>query len=359
MDGIFGYDFGIKPRVMVIGDVEFPHLLRKANLVGLGYDIIPQFGLLVNAPMITLLFEKEAPGRECFEHFKGWGDVSNDSDALAVSFVESLRDDCYYLFLYPETDHLINRCFDKFIIDEIEPIFSIAVYCKPFPLSDNYRWFKNKSINAPFVIAPGTLEGPFIDLAIRKRKIEYYDRDNMREYSLEYQLLNNMEQCDEDNKLLSPPQHLQLAPEDIFKRRASNIKKYFPVTKEQLFFSSHFQDLTSVLVTNGFREWQVEQAACNTIAKARFHELKDDSDISEYGYLRFLLETYEDVSTYQLKIPDLSENVLVSQIHADSLYLIGYFRSTDNIEDKPKVYCEIESPRVYRRLGCLSPSVSS
>src|SRR5215216_2911664 len=83
-----GYDYGTKPIVVVIGDTEFPDLLIRGDFAAVGYDLVEHFGLLVNAPRLTMVFRDVALARECFLRFKEWGGASEDGDAVRISFVD-------------------------------------------------------------------------------------------------------------------------------------------------------------------------------------------------------------------------------------------------------------------------------
>lgn len=67
---MFGFDYGTKPRVAVVGDLEFPQLLSD-GLVALGYLEIPQFGVLVDPPVLVMAFWDKTIAKECFTHFIG------------------------------------------------------------------------------------------------------------------------------------------------------------------------------------------------------------------------------------------------------------------------------------------------
>ena len=71
MQHAVGYDYGTKPRVMVLGDMEFSSLLDD-SLLAIGYAVESQFGAMVDAPMLVLIFENESAGRACFARFHGW-----------------------------------------------------------------------------------------------------------------------------------------------------------------------------------------------------------------------------------------------------------------------------------------------
>ena len=105
MDHLVGYDYGTKPKVMIVGDVEFPSLLGD-KFLALAYAVEPQFRALVNAAMLVLVFENEATGRKCFARSKGWCEASGSGDAVALGFVE-LGSDEYVMCVYPEHERLL------------------------------------------------------------------------------------------------------------------------------------------------------------------------------------------------------------------------------------------------------------
>src|SRR5215475_311563 len=76
-----------KSKVMIVGDGEFPSLLNR-SFMALGYGQVPQFAILVNAPLLAMRFNNEHIGRECFTRFKNWTEGSRDGDAIGVSFIE-------------------------------------------------------------------------------------------------------------------------------------------------------------------------------------------------------------------------------------------------------------------------------
>jgi hypothetical protein len=53
---VHGYDYGTKPKVMVVADIEFPEILRN-SFMALGYGQVPQFGDLANVPLLMMLFK--------------------------------------------------------------------------------------------------------------------------------------------------------------------------------------------------------------------------------------------------------------------------------------------------------------
>lgn len=64
-ENAFGYDYGTKPKVMVVADIEFSNILRN-SCIGLGYGQVPNFGDLSNVPLLTMLFRDLESGDNAF-----------------------------------------------------------------------------------------------------------------------------------------------------------------------------------------------------------------------------------------------------------------------------------------------------
>ena len=120
MKRLIGYDYGAKSKVMILGDVEFPSLLGN-KFLALAYAVEPQFGALVNAPMLVLVFESEVAGRECFARFNNWREASASGDAVAFGFIELGSDD-YVMCIYPEHERLVRRTIPETHRLEVDPL---------------------------------------------------------------------------------------------------------------------------------------------------------------------------------------------------------------------------------------------
>ncbi len=97
---MFGFDYAIKPKIMIVGDIEFPDLIRKASIFGVGYISIPQ-NVLVNQPLkIALIFNNEEYGRKAMLTFRNWINSSNgNEDAFMMDIIERKDGDMCYVFI--------------------------------------------------------------------------------------------------------------------------------------------------------------------------------------------------------------------------------------------------------------------
>lgn len=258
-----GYDYGIRPTVAALGDFDFVDAWDKAGYYANAYGFWDHHGVIVNPPFVCMLFENEEKGRILFEkHFKKWESGSDDGDAVGLTFVE-WNDGGYSMIVYPEIEHLIQRCFpDDRDREGLDVIALIPSKSKEFPeKSDFFQVFKRAAQTNPVLFMGGTEEGPFHDLVIRKLRVEFLEEDSVPEHSVPATFKRGREG---DNR--SEHRERPLEPiESLFSRRICNLDKYFPVTQERLRGSATLGDALRRLSTSGYEEWQIMQAACNLV----------------------------------------------------------------------------------------------
>ena len=334
-----GYDYGPKPKVIVVSDVEFPDLMKRGDLSALGYSKLPQFGILVNAPLLVMFFNDGKAGRECFTHFKGWSDASGDGDAVKIGFIEFENGD-YGLCIYPENRHLIERSIPEIHRSEVEPIIMVVSYLKVFQQrSGYYDWFKSAVKTSPFILAPGTVEdGPMLDLAIRKQEVHFYHENDIPENTMEAALLRSRK-ADGEGELHRPiPPEIKPSAQDIYERRLSQLRRFFPVTLEHIRFNPDFDQIQKQLTEEGYKDWQVVQAVCNMALKHRTPQLFDTSKVSsgssqesetKMKILDYLLTNFEDISIAFPSLNRSSSVKLRKQIEADEYDLLQYVAAPD------------------------------
>jgi len=321
-----GFDYGLKPRCMIIGDMEYPNLLHQAKVVAIGYGVLPHFGPLSNTIFTSLIFENKTKGRECFEHLKKWVDTSGDSKAVVLSFIEK-RDGGYKVCIYPEFKLLEKRCIPEYMIDEVQPIFTVPI---TFPIvvekvSQNYYEFKRQAVKKPYIFCGASREGEmFLDLAIQKRNVNFFQEGNIPEDAPEKAFERKYNQSQITGKKI-----LLNNPSEIFRRRKKKLKNYFPISIAKLEYMHNFIQVRTQLIEIGYQEWQINQAACNLIVSYRmvkklfFQGL--EGKVASSQILNYLLDSFEE---YENIIPDETEfslDNLKRQIKADMKELLLAF----------------------------------
>jgi hypothetical protein len=329
-----GYDYGTKPKVMVMGDMEFPSLLGDSYLA-LAYAVEPQFGALVDAPMLVMVFENEAAGRACFARFGGWCEASGSGDAVALGFVE-VDDAEYVMCIYPDHERLVQRALPETHRPEVDPLVFMVGHSKTFPRqSGGYDWFKRAAGRSPFVLAPATPDGSvMIDAAFYKTEVGFYREDDLPEHSMELALMR-LRRGEEDAYGPKPPE--AAGPEEITERRWAQLSRFFPVTLERLSFDTAFGRMLRQLTSEGYREWQVMQAGCNLTLRSYAPELfssgeeEGDSpeELNRADILDYLLDQSEDAMGTFPPTGEMTAPVLREQITADGRDLLSYVAGPD------------------------------
>ena len=335
---VYGYDYGIKPKVMVVADIEFPEILRT-SFMALGYGQVPQFGDLANVPLLVMLFRDLESGDKCFSHFNAWcNNTSEKEDAVGVGFIEFDSGE-YGMCIYQEVESLI----EQFILDlhrpEVEPIIMSVGHLKMFPeQSRSYRWFKALVEKEKFVLAPGTSEyGPMLDRGFIKRKAHFFTEKNIPENTME-NVLVKLKSGRQSEVRQHSVLELRLTAKEIQDRRCNQLRRFFPVTIERLRSNQEILKIENKLKEEGYKKWQIIQAICNICLVHRSPELyvSDDDALESHKtdsisirILDHLLVNIEDLSVSLPPLEKLSIGLVRQQIYADSIELIRYFKAAD------------------------------
>ena len=200
--------------------------------------------------------------------------------------------------------------------------------------SEAYRWFKSEAVSSPFVIAPQSVNGePIKELALRKRKINFYREDEVPEHTIENSLVSNRNAKEEKHVSQAIPREFRFSTRGMHERRRVQLSRSFPVTLERLRFSTEFMQTKQQLISKGFRDWQIIQAGCNValrhLAPKLFEHEGDGSDSIQRGMvaqnvLAFLIGTHQTLSLALVPADKFSMEGLREQIFADSLALLRY-----------------------------------
>jgi hypothetical protein len=333
---------------MVLGDMEFSSLLDH-SLLAIGYAVESQFGAMVDAPMLVLIFENESAGRACFARFHGWCEGSERGDAVALGFVE-MNEDEYVMCIYPDRERLVQRVLPEIHRSEVDPLVFMVGHIKTLPRqSGGYDWFKRVAGRSPFVVAPATPDGSVMtDAAFSKTEVGFYREDDLPEDSMEFDL-TRLRRGEEGAHGPKPPE--AAAPGEINERRRAQLSRFFPVTLERLSFDTDFGRKLNQFMSEGYREWQVLQAGCNLALKSYAPELfssgdEESGDSSEepnrVDILDYLLEQSEDAMSTFPPTGEMTASALREQITADGRELLSYVAGPDAPADMTTVDLQAE-----------------
>lgn len=345
-----GCEFGVRPRYAILADAAFVDHLKAQQ--GLGYGVLPSFGLLIKPPILCYLFGNENSARECFTIFKRWVDYSHDGDAVSLTFIE-FDDGAYGLITGPDVRRLIDHALPSSIQEEFEPLAITANKMLEVPeQSADYRWFKAAVTTSPFVVAPAAVKsGPLMNLAFRKREATFLRASEVPEGHPAYVYAQRRARAQKEFKRQNPP----VPPSaEVFLQRERQLKRFFPVTLERLRFNKQFMDVQRSLERRGFHAWQIRQAACNLTLKKRKPRLysiaEQENASGPAAIVTHLLEHEETIDEEALPSAELHEEALRAQIIADGLALLRHL--------DPKIP-ENLSPKATRgrlqKMGMLKP----
>jgi len=314
---VFGYDYGIKPKVMVVGDIEFSNYLHKAMIHGLGYICIPQ-NALVNQPLrIALMFNNEEHGKKAMQCFHNWINNSNGNEEAFMMDIIERKDGGYTLCFYQGIECLINRTIPTHIRKWVTPLLANIIHFKEIDhISEYYVNFKKALTFSRCNIIGGTKYEPFNDFPdIIKTKINIYTEDNIPEHSplIAYKRLSKKE-IEKSSAAFD-----KLQQEKLDSDREENLKYFYPITYEKIlrrnFCNSILQDLE-----NTYEKNVIIQAICNRTLLHRI-KLENKLDMLKDNYyiniLEYLLDSYESVRSSFPNESEFTKELLIKQMELD------------------------------------------
>jgi hypothetical protein len=359
-----GFDYGTGFGTALLGDVEFPSLLGKANVraVAYGFQWDPEFN--VQLPLVSLIAESSEHLAEAFKHFSAWAKGS-DGDAVDLSWV-FLRNGGYLFGLGPEAGRLQERClgFHRHVAVRvttaplwIKPIdtcgpntLAFRRYCEvlgsPF-------LFGAASCSLPTHALPDATHGDFHPLEgvvpIRKLSATLVDQDDVHAGSFPWLAL----QLHRRGKRLrrEPP---PFDPATFFRDRRTILTAHFPVTLERIrVLASERADLAKLF--QDFAPWQVEQAICNLLLSYALFERQPHYPGVRSPDLpnvigQALAQRVEQADGDSSRLRELRPEVIRKQIELDSLALL--------VRGSPKRRPPTNVQAALRLAGVLDPQDS-
>jgi len=323
---MIGFDYGVKPSVMIVGDIQYPNLIHEGKPKAMGYGRLPHFGLLPNPLFAALIFENEEKGKECFKHFKAWADSSKDGDAVSLSFIER-NEGGYVVCVYEEINRLINRRLPEYLRSEVSPLITTAT---SFPLtvekpSDFFLVFKEEAKETPFLFGGAGRTGKlFPDLVIQKMEVQFYKEDEIPENTPESAYLN-IKSAKEGQWKFERKQPGEEA-EAIGGRRRRRLKMFHPITIEKIEYLPNYQETRDKLRAEEFADWQILQGLCNIAVSYRmcgkpyYEELTEET--AQMDILKYLLNDFEEPKTPMPPESYISVEAIRKQIIADMIALL-------------------------------------
>ncbi|MGB5988697.1 MAG: hypothetical protein WBG43_03030 [Marinifilaceae bacterium] len=326
-----GFDYGMKPYLIAVSDMEFSDLFIEAKCLGILYAF-EKGNDGVDIPIgLYFLLKNEEPAKKFLDILLTWIEKSNnDGDAVAMDFIENNKGG-YTIAISPEITRFTKRMIPTHFKNKVSPIIIEQFHFKGIDsLGRNYLNFKTNynlsdRITIGYVLGSTTKIEKHSERYFKKMNFNFYTENNIPNNSLAlcYKATQDISDFNPRDLPKPPKESIQ----DISKRRISEMKFLLPLTynKLQNLWLGEIQKNMSVVYDTPI----IKQAICNLTI---FERLKNEKELlkefSEEGYtmaiLEYLLDTYESFDSYFPNDDFYTEERVLSQIINDKKELETY-----------------------------------
>jgi hypothetical protein len=277
--GEHGFDFGIELNVLLVTNLDFIDLLKKAEIFGCAYGVVPKGPLGVPMREISLVGRNADGLQKAFAEFHQWANFT-DGDAVDITLI-FLKDGGYLFCIGRDRQRAI--CEFRRSKSVLSPIVMEGSYVKKFdtrdPALQEFREYKSKLLISPFLFGAAAFIGDPAKLSaphgiqrlsvepILKFEIRFLDEEDIKPGTFMSSLLTRsgkMPRRKRKHSLSTFGKPRQPTPVEISRHRTETLETHFPVTIERL-RSGRFPEVVGIAGTKGLREWQIEQAVCNLL----------------------------------------------------------------------------------------------
>jgi hypothetical protein len=329
-----GYEYGIKPCMILIGDVDFANYFVEAKCLGMLYAFSIDDDNNHIPVQLAFVFQNEEPAKKFLDCLMNWIERSNnDGDAVSIEFIENNKGG-YTVAISPEMNRFTERNTPAHLKDRISPIMMIQTQFKEIDsVSPSYQafktnWKKAGKIAVGYVIGnPNKIEKQS-DKYFIKTEFNFHEKGNIHQNSSAeiYDFIQKDKAFDKKNRPKPPKETM----EQISERRNSEIKNFFPVTYNKLNNQGWLGDLVQEL-NKKYEKDIIIQAICNLILFKRLKKEKDlSADFTKTGYpiniLDYLISTFESFSSYFPTDDFFVLERIENQIKNDQHQLNEYFK---------------------------------
>ncbi|MCL2650489.1 MAG: hypothetical protein FWD60_05600 [Candidatus Azobacteroides sp.] len=329
-----GYEYGVKPYMILVGDIDYANYFVEAKCLGLLYMFRVDCNDNHIPAQIAFMFQNEAPAKIFFDCLMNWIERSNnDGDAVSIEFIENDKGG-YTVAISPEMKRFIDRNIPAHLKDKISPLMMVQTQFKEIDsVSPSYQAFKANykkagKIAVGYVIGNSNKIEKQSDKYFIKTEFNFHEQDNIPQNSSAkiYDSIQKNKTFDKET-LPKPPKKTM---EQISARRNSEIKTFFPVTYNQLYNQGWLSSLVQELNKKYERDIII-QAICNLILFERLKQEKDlSADFTKAGYptriLDYLISTFESFSSYFPADDFFTLEKVENQIKNDQYQLNEYLK---------------------------------
>jgi hypothetical protein len=126
----FGFDYGLKPRLMLVADISFPEYFQKAKCVAVAFVHCPDSKGNLITTELGFLCEVEEYAEKLMDCLMQWViDSGDDGDAVEMEFIELLNGE-YMLAFAPNVDRFLKRMLTPVMIDRVDTFLNMVTQSK-------------------------------------------------------------------------------------------------------------------------------------------------------------------------------------------------------------------------------------
>jgi len=281
--------------------MAFLNLWNESDCIAIGYEIRKQHGIRPNVPAVALICRNEAKAREFFQLMRSWMAPPCSTAAVDVLFVKNQPSAEYLLCLGVNWDQFLLRTIGPGAEFDYQPSVTTGTIRKPFPLSHRLDWFKDSSSGKEILVYPVAFAGdeirhagerpmnaigkPMTDVGFVTDAVRFLDSADLAPHTPEYALA-----CASQDPRRGPSHSLlppQPSPDAVSQQRANQMRRFFAVALARLPYNPSFVRASRAL-PDCFSAWQIDQAACNLLARSNWPE-------HGYGQQADMLAIYDNL----------------------------------------------------------------
>lgn len=326
-----GFDYGLKPHFILVGDIEFSELFTKADCRGILYMFAQGERDELIPVQMAFIFQNEEPAEKFLDILLGWVEKSNnDGDAVSIDFIENNKGG-YTLSISPEINRFVERMIPKNLKDKVNPIMMVQTHYKEIDtLGQNYLNFKAnykkvEKIAVGYIIGTSTKIVKQSKRYFTKKEFNFYKEDEIPANSVALGYRATQKLSDFDPKTLPKPPKETI--NEISQRRITELKSLLPLTYNRL--KNLWLGDTQKRLAQIYPSEIIMQAICNLTIFERLKKIEDLSpDFTKSGYpnriLDYLIETYESFDSYYPPDEFYTDELIIRQIQNDKNELETY-----------------------------------
>lgn len=329
----FGFDYGVRPRMILVSDMSFIDYFDKGQSVAIVYIRCTDDNGNTIITELGFQFEVEEFAEKFMDSLMRWVvESGDDGDAVDLEFIEKLDGD-YILGISANVDRFLKRMIPPVMTDRVDPIFTMAIKGKGgLRMSENYQLFKKQYVSGRkipirvFIGKEGKIE-KVINRYFIKTEFKFSKEGELTKESMGHGLLAK------ENKSFNPKNLKRKRDVDIAKidkRRVDELHYFYPILMDKLEREGWLSTLTESMPGH-ISKTETLQAIANIVLTERL-KLDKESEVQttgpghDFNLFQYLLKTIESFDSYFPPDDFFTKGLVKKQARLDKQYLIEYLK---------------------------------